>query len=158
MKTLNTETNIDHSHQIYATERNVRFNEMEYHLPASIGLKALDEIKVLIEKEFPQVFFPFECRFVKADDCWLSPFYKRDSISIAVHRYFEEDHKPLFSAIEPIFQKYGGRPHWGKLNSFTGKQFRDAYEHWDDFKKIRQEMDPKNQLLNAYLASVFKDS
>lgn len=158
MKTLSNETNIDHSHQIYATERNVRFNEMEYHLPADVGLKALDEVKTLIEKDFPQVFFPFECRFVKADDCWLSPFYQRDSISIAVHRYFEEDHKPLFSAIEPIFQKYGGRPHWGKLNSFTGDQFKDSYDRWDDFKKIRREMDPKDQLLNEYLASIFRVS
>jgi FAD/FMN-containing dehydrogenase len=123
-----------------------------------VGLKALDEIKQTIERNFPEVFFPFECRFVKADDCWLSPFYERDSISIAVHRYFEEDHEPLFAAIEPIFQKYGGRPHWGKLNSFSGKQFNEAYARWDDFKKIRQEMDPKGLLLNDYLKSVFVDS
>ena len=158
MKTLSSETNIDHSYQIYATERNVRFNEMEYHLPVDVGLKALDEVKQTIERDFPEVFFPFECRFVKADDCWLSPFYERDSISIAVHRYFEEDHGPLFAAIEPIFQKYGGRPHWGKLNSFSGKQFQNAYARWDDFKKIRQEIDPKGLLLNEYLKSVFVDS
>ena len=114
MKTLSAESNIDHSYQICATDRNVRFNEMEYHLPIDVGLKALDVIKQTIERDFPEVFFPFECRFVKGDECWLSPFYKRDSISIAVHRYFEEDHQPLFAAIEPIFQKYGGRPHWGK--------------------------------------------
>lgn len=155
MKTLSHETNTDHSYQIYATERNVRFNEMEYHLPTDVGLKALDEVKQLIERDFPQVFFPFECRFVQADDCWLSPFYKQDSISIAVHRYFEEDHQPLFAAIEPIFQKYGGRPHWGKLNSFTGQQFEAAYEHWGDFKKIRKELDPKGLLLNDYLSSIF---
>ncbi|KZX79450.1 FAD-binding protein [Oleiphilus sp. HI0009] len=156
MKTLSDETNIDHSHQIYATERNVRFNEMEYHLPVENGLKALDEIKRLIESQFQQVFFPFECRFVKADDCWLSPFYKRDSISIAVHRYFEEDHSPLFAAIEPIFQKYGGRPHWGKLNTFTPEQCANAYERWEDFKQVRQALDPDDQLLNPYLKTMLK--
>lgn len=155
MKTLSAESNIDHSYQIYATDRNVRFNEMEYHLPIDVGLKALDVIKQTIERDFPEVFFPFECRFVKGDECWLSPFYKRDSISIAVHRYFEEDHQPLFAAIEPIFQKYGGRPHWGKLNTFKESQFADAYEHWADFKQIRKELDPQNKLLNTYLSSLF---
>jgi len=156
MKTLDSETNIDHSYQIYASERNVRFNEMEYHLPVEHGLQALDEIKHLIERDFPKVFFPFECRFVKADDCWLSPFYQRDSISIAVHRYFEEDHRPLFNAIEPIFQKYQGRPHWGKINTFTPRQFAEHYPHWDAFKKIRKEIDPSGLLLNSYLAKTFE--
>lgn len=156
MNTIKPETNIDHSYQIYATERNVRFNEMEYHLPVEFGLKALDEIKLKIESDFPEVFFPFECRFIKGDDCWLSPFYKRDSISIAVHRYFEEDHASLFAAIEPIFQKYGGRPHWGKLNSFTAEQFTASYERWSDFKRIRSELDPQGKLLNTYLNQVFE--
>jgi FAD-linked oxidoreductase len=155
MSTLKTETNVDHSYQIYATERNVRFNEMEYHLPRKTGLKALDEVKQIIEAKFPEVFFPFECRFVKADDCWLSPFYKRDSISIAVHRYFEEDHRPLFAAIEPIFKKYGGRPHWGKINSHTQNDFRASYEMWDQFAKLRSEIDPQNRLLNPYLQKLF---
>jgi len=155
MKTLDSETNIDRSYQIYATERNVRFNEMEYHLPEENGLRALDEVKQLIERDFPEVFFPIECRFVKADDCWLSPFYQRDSISIAVHRYFEEDHSALFAAIEPIFQKYNGRPHWGKLNSFSQEQFANTYDHWEDFKTVQKTVDPRGQLLNPYLKALF---
>jgi FAD-linked oxidoreductase len=155
MKTLNSETNVDHSHQIYATERNVRFNEMEYHLPSALGLKALDEVKQLIERKFPEVFFPIECRFVKADDCWLSPFYKRDTISIAVHRYFDEDYSELFNAIEPIFQKYQGRPHWGKINTFTAEQCAEAYPEFESFKNVRALVDPRNQLLNPYLKSIF---
>jgi FAD-linked oxidoreductase len=154
MKTLNSESNVDHSYQIYATERNVRFNEMEYHLPVEFGLQALDEIKLLIERKFPEVFFPIECRFVKADDCWLSPFYQRDSISIAVHRYFEEDYTSLFDAIEPIFQKYQGRPHWGKINTFTAQQFAEAYPMFANFKQVRTSLDPQNQFLNPYLKGI----
>lgn len=154
MKTISPETNIDKSYSIYASERNVRFNEMEYHLPADRGLAALKEIKDLIERDFPEVFFPIECRFVNADDCWLSPFYQRRSISIAVHRYFEEDYGPLFKAIEPIFQKYEGRPHWGKLNTFDHDQFASAYARWNDFKTVRKHYDPEGRFLNPYLERI----
>jgi len=155
MKTIDPEVNVDHSYSIYATERNVRFNEMEYHLPADTGLEALREIRELIESRFPEVFFPIECRFVKADDIWLSPFYQRDTISLAVHRYFEEDYRPLYEAVEPVLKAYGGRPHWGKINTLNGTDFAERYEHWADFKAIRAQLDPEGRFLNTYLKDIF---
>ena len=155
MKTIKTSTNVDRSYSIYATERNVRFNEMEYHLPIEAGMTALAEIKTLIEKDFPEVFYPIECRFVRSDDLWLSPFYQRETISIAVHRYFEEDYDALFKAIEPIFQRHGGRPHWGKINTFSHEQFQQAYPKWDAFKAVRAHYDPQGKFLNPYLSRTF---
>jgi len=155
MKTVELEENVDHSYAIYASERNVRFNEMEYHLPAELGLKALQEVRLAVESKFPEVFFPIECRFIKGDDIWLSPFYQRDTISIAVHRYFEEDHTPLYKAIEPILQKYQGRPHWGKINTFSNKQFEQNYPKWKEFQEVRQHYDPQGKFLNPYLMRTF---
>ena len=151
MRTISLEESVDHSYAIYASERNVRFNEMEYHLPAALGLKALQEIRLVVESKFPEVFFPIECRYVKADDIWLSPFYQRDTISIAVHRYFKEDYLPLYQAIEPILQKYQGRPHWGKINTFSNQQFKHAYPQWQAFQEVREHYDPKGKFLNPYL-------
>ena len=37
MKTLSDEVTIENSWKNYASERNVRFNEMEYHLPRENG-------------------------------------------------------------------------------------------------------------------------
>lgn len=155
MKTIDLTESIDHSYAIYATERNVRFNEMEYHLPTELGLKALQEVRTVIERKFPEVFFPIECRFIKGDDIWLSPFYQRDTISIAVHRYFEEDHAPLYKIIEPILQKYQGRPHWGKINSFSHQQLKSAYPKWKDFQEVRRHYDPQGKFLNPYLTRTF---
>jgi FAD-linked oxidoreductase len=155
MKTITLEESVDHSYAIYATERNVRFNEMEYHLPTELGLKALQEVRLAIESKFPEVFFPIECRFIKGDDIWLSPFYQRDTISIAVHRYFAEDHAPLYKVIEPILQKYQGRPHWGKINTFSNKQFEQAYPQWKAFQEVRQHYDPSGKFLNPYLTRTF---
>ncbi|WP_323750051.1 D-arabinono-1,4-lactone oxidase [Marinobacter sp.] len=155
MRTLSTEVKVASSWQNYTSARNVRFNEMEYHLPRENWQAALREVIGVIEGQFPEVFFPIEVRFVKADDAWLSPFYQRDSVSIAVHRFFEEDHTPLFEAVEPIFRRYGGRPHWGKLNTLTGTDFQTLYPQWQAFSEVREALDPNGRFLNPYLARLF---
>jgi FAD-linked oxidoreductase len=155
MNTLSDEVTIENSWKNYASERNVRFNEMEYHLPREHGLQALREVKDALESQHHEVFFPIEVRYVHSDDIWLSPFYGRETMSIAVHRYFEEDFKPYFKTIEPIFRKYQGRPHWGKLNTQTGAELRALYPRWDDFVAVRKEMDPQGRFLNSYLKQLF---
>lgn len=155
MKTLGDEVTVANSWKNYASERNVRFNEMEYHLPREHGLKALREVRLALETRHPEVFFPIEVRYVKHDDIWLSPFYERDCCSIAVHRFFEEDYVPYFRTIEPIFRKYHGRPHWGKLNTLQQADFRKLYPRWEDFAAVRREMDPRGRFLNPYLAGLF---
>ena len=155
MKTLSDEVTVESSWKNYTSERNVRFNEMEYHLPREHGLAALREVREALESQHHEVFFPIEVRFIKGDDIWLSPFYQRDTCSIAVHRYFEEDFEPYFKTIEPIFRKYQGRPHWGKLNTLGGEDLRALYPRWDDFKAVRQQLDPEGRFLNPYLRELF---
>ncbi len=154
-RTLDDEVTIASSWKNYASERNVRFNEMEYHLPRENGIQALIEVRQAIESQHPEVFFPIEFRYVKGDDIWLSPFYRQDSCSIAVHRYFEEDFQPYFRTIEPILRKYRGRPHWGKLNTLGREDFRRLYPRWSDFEAVRREIDPEGRFLNDYLAGLF---
>ncbi|GAB5451677.1 MAG: D-arabinono-1,4-lactone oxidase [Halioglobus sp.] len=155
MRTLDSEITVEKSWRNYASERNVRFNEMEYHLPREYGLKALQEIREVLESKHQEVFFPIEFRYIASDDIWLSPFYGRETCSIAVHRYFEEDYQPFFKTIEPIFRKYHGRPHWGKLNTLTRKELSKLYPHWDDFAEVRRTYDPEGRFLNDYLRSLF---
>ncbi|MEM9256409.1 MAG: D-arabinono-1,4-lactone oxidase [Pseudomonadota bacterium] len=154
MRTLPSETSIESSWRNFPNERNVRFNEMEYHLPREYGLTALREIRDVLETNHDEVFFPIEFRYVQADDIWLSPFQGRDCCSIAIHRYFEEDYGPYFKAIEPIFRKYHGRPHWGKLNTLNREDFADLYPHWEDFIAVRNALDPQGRFLNPYLHSL----
>lgn len=153
--TIPDEITIGNSWKNYANERNVRFNEMEYHLPRESGLQALREIISALESNHHEVFFPLEVRYVKGDDIWLSPFHQQDSMSIAVHRYFEEDYQPYFQTVEPILRKHGGRPHWGKLNSLTRADFKALYPNWNDFAQVRAEMDPEGRFLNPYLRELF---
>lgn len=155
VKTLSDEVTVESSWKNYTSERNVRFNEMEYHLPREHGLQALREVRAVLETQHPEVFFPIEVRYIKGDDIWLSPFHQRDTCSIAVHRYFEDDYKPYFKSIEPIFRKYHGRPHWGKLNTLQRADFSKLYPRWDDFTELRRTIDPNGRFLNPYLAGLF---
>ena len=146
---------IDEGWKLLSTERPVRFNEMEFHLPAGMQLKALAEVVATIEKHRPDVFFPIEARRIAPDDAWLSPFQGEPRGSIAVHAYYKDEFAFLYTLIEPIFRRYGGRPHWGKLHSVSGDQLAALYPRWKDFLKVRAALDPDGRMLNPYLKGLF---
>jgi len=151
-----SEVAIDYSWKLMASERSVRFNEMEYHLPLENQAAALKEVIAVIESQRPDVFFPIEARVIQRDSqAWLSPFYERDCGSIAVHAYYEDDHKFMFELIEPIFRKHGGRPHWGKLHSLGAADFEKLYPRWNDVQAVRRQLDPQGKLLNPFLRKVW---
>lgn len=152
---MDPEERVDYAHKTLTAERNVRFNEMEYHLPRDAGPKALAEIIETMESNNVEVFFPIEFRTTAAESPWLSPFHARESCSIAIHRFHEADYEPYFSLIEPIFRKYEGRPHWGKINTLKTADFASLYPRWEDFLEVRAALDPHGKFLNPYLRDVF---
>lgn len=149
---------VGESWQLLASQRNVLFNEMEYHLPVESGLEALEEVRHYVERHRRDVFFPFEARRTKADSGWLSPFQNADRISIAVHCYHKDDYEFLFTHVEPIFRKHGGRPHWGKMNRMDFATAQKLYPDFDKFNALRRTLDPKGRMLNDYLAGLFGET
>ncbi|HEX8036570.1 MAG TPA: D-arabinono-1,4-lactone oxidase, partial [Ktedonobacterales bacterium] len=146
---------IDYSHHLYATPRVVRFQEMEYNIPAQHFAEIMGEIRECIERKHFRVHFPIECRFVRADDMWLSPAYQRDSAYIAVHMYRGMAYREYFDAIEAIFRRYEGRPHWGKMHTRTASELAALYPRWHHFRRVRAELDPEGVFLNDYLRQLF---
>ncbi len=147
-------TAVDYSHRLYATPRAVRFQEMEYNVPVERFAEVMREIERRIEKGRFHVNFPLECRFVKGDDIWLSPAYGRDSAYIAAHMFKGMPYREYFAALEEIFQRYDGRPHWGKLHTLTAATLAQRYPHWDDFRRVRAALDPDGVFLNDYLRAL----
>jgi FAD/FMN-containing dehydrogenase len=139
---------------VYPSERRTKFSEMEYHLPFEEGTKALREIIDLTEQQFPDVYFPIEMRSVAADNVWLSPFYKRPTCSIAIHHGIQNDPAPFMRAAESIFQKYAGRPHWGKMHNLSARDLRPLYPRWADALEIRRDIDPDNRFVSPYVAAL----
>lgn len=150
-----TVTEVNYSQLVYPTPRLVRFQEMEYNLPAERFIEAMTEIRECITLNRFAVHFPIECRFVRADDIWLSPATGRDSCYIAVHMYRGMPYQQYFAAIERIFQKHDGRPHWGKMHTMSAAQLANAYPRWHDFLRLRADLDPKGIFLNSYLETLF---
>ncbi len=146
---------IGNSWELLASERNVRFNEMEYHLPERVGLTVFKQVVQVIEKKRPDVFFPIEVRKTRGDNGWLSPFNGGGRISIAVHAYHEDQYDFFFSEIEPIFRKAGGRPHWGKLHSLKARELADLYPDFVSFCKTRNQLDPRGKFLTPYMGALF---
>ena len=146
---------VDVWHRVFPSSRAVRFNEMEYHLPREQLLPALRQVREVVERH-PEIFFPIEVRLVKGDDAWLSPFHGHEtSGSIAVHHYHLEDPLPYFADVEALLRPLGGRPHWGKMNTLKAADFAALYPRWNDFQRVRRELDPGGRMLNPYLKEVF---
>ncbi len=148
-------TTVDPSYSSLATVRRVRFNEMEWCVPADRGADALREIQGFIaRREFP-LMFPLEYRWVRGDDLWLSPNYARDSVHISVHQYCGMPFERYFDGVQAICLNHGGRPHWGKCHSLTATTLASLYPRWDDFLALRERMDPDRRFLNPYLSQLF---
>ena len=69
---LSEESFIDWSPNAFATDRDVRFYEMEYGVAAIDGQACLKEIITLTKKESAPTLFPIEVRHTKGDPLWLS--------------------------------------------------------------------------------------
>lgn len=147
---------VDVSHKILTNVRNRRFNEMEYSIPVSAGAECLREILKTIYDQEIDVFFPLEYRYVGGEDPWLSMAYGDEPhATISIHRTASEDYRPYFDVIEPIFWKYGGRPHWGKIHNLSHKELVALYPRFRDFMEIRETLDPTGRMLNPHLKALF---
>jgi FAD/FMN-containing dehydrogenase len=62
-----------------------------------------------------------------------------------------KDYHPLFDWIEPIFWKYNGRPHWGKVHTLGYEQLKYLYPRYDDFITLQASLDPEGRMLNDHL-------
>lgn len=143
------------AYQIFPSEREVRFEEMEYEMPRANGWAALKEVIAWIRKRKLPVTFPFEFRLTAADDIWLSPFNGAACASVSMHQYAKMPWRDLFAEAEPIFRAYGGRPHWAKRHRLTARDVEALYPDSAKFKAVRDRIDPAAKFANAHLMQVF---
>jgi len=155
-KSVPNSTMVGYSHELFATERKVKFNEMEYNIPKEFIVEAFTRIQDVIEKQNIKVHFPIECRFVKSDQFWLSPANGRDSAYIAVHMYKGMPYEHYFKEVENILQEYEGRPHWGKMHTLTFESVKKLYPKLVDFLMIREKIDPNQVFVNDYFSNLFQ--
>jgi L-gulono-1,4-lactone dehydrogenase len=140
----------ERSYRIFASERRVRFTEMEYAIPREHGPAAVRRVLDLVRERNLPVGFPIEFRLVAPDDAFLSPAHERPTAYVAVHQYRGAVWEPYFRAVEEIMTGYGGRPHWGKRHFQTAETLEPRYPRWGDFQRVRARIDPDGRFANAY--------
>ena len=143
------------SHEIITRERKLKFEELEYLVPAQAGPACFQEVRRrILDHHRQHVAWRVLYRFVAADDAYLSPAHDRDSVAISVHQNASLPYQDYFDDIEPILRSHGGRPHWAKRHSLHGEALAQLYPRWSDFMQLRRRLDPHNVLLSEHLADL----
>jgi len=144
----------DRAYKVYATERKVRFTEMEYAIPREHARDAIRRVIDIVHRRTLPILFPLEVRFAAPDDAFLSTAAGRDTCYIAVHQYSGMEFETYFRAVEEIMDEYAGRPHWGKRHYQTAGTLRERYPDWDRFTAVRDRLDPDRVFRNDYTRRV----
>jgi FAD/FMN-containing dehydrogenase len=141
------------SHEIIARERQLKFEELEYFIPAEAGPECFQEVRRrILERHRQHVGWRVLYRLIAQDDAHLSPVHRRDSVAISVHQNTGLPYQTYFDDIEFIVRAYDGRPHWGKRHSLHGQTLSQLYPRWSDFMQLRRRLDPHNVFLSEQLA------
>jgi alditol oxidase len=115
---------------------------------------AVDAILALEKKGnliFPQLMIT-EIRTIAADNFWMSPAYKRNSV--AIHFTLKQNTPEvmqLLPIIEAELAPFKARPHWGKLFTVPPSVLHERYEKYGDFLNLLKKFDPDTKYHNAYL-------
>jgi len=141
------------SHEIIARERQLKFEELEYFVPAEAGPACFREVRRrILERHRKHVGWRVLYRLIAGDEGFLSPVHGRDSVAISLHQNATLPYQDFFDDIEPIVRAHQGRPHWGKKHSLHGAALAALYPRWNDFMTLRRRFDPQGVFLTAPMA------
>ncbi len=125
--------------------------QSEYFVPRRHAVEAVLAVERLRDKVSPHLLIS-EIRTVAADNLWMSPCYRRDSV--AIHFTWKQDWnaiRRLLPLIEKELSPFEPRPHWGKLFTVPAAQLRARYERFEDFIQLAKKYDPKGKFRNDFL-------
>lgn len=93
-----------------------------------------------------------EIRTVSEDSLWMSTAEGRDST--AFHFTWTENDADVAAAmpiVEAALERFGPRPHWGKMHARTPAQVAAQFDRLGDFRELCRRHDPDGKFLNEYL-------
>lgn len=140
----------DRAYRIYPGGFMIPFHEMEYYVPAEHGREAVETVQNLIRRDHTDQKYPMEVRWVKQDDAYLSPFYKRDTTVISVSGAPGTNYWPYLRDVDAALQPFEARAHWGKIHFMTRERLEHLYPELNTFLAVRREFDPNGVFLNDH--------
>ena len=125
--------------------------QAEYFVARQHAVDAIFAVAKLGKQVGPNLLIT-EIRTIAADDLWMSPCYKQDSV--AIHFTLKQqipEVMQLLPVIEQALTPYNAKPHWGKLFTYTHKDLLSRYEKMPAFIDIIKKYDPKGKFSNAFI-------
>ena len=125
--------------------------QTEYFVPRAKGFEAIRAVEQLRDQITPHLFIT-EFRTIAADQLWMSPAYKRDSM--AIHFTWKPEWpevKKILPQIEEKLAPFGARPHWAKLFTMKPTEFEGQYSRLKEYRGLVRRYDPNGRFRNDFL-------
>lgn len=128
--------------------------QSEYIMPLEHGPAAIQAVRSLADKLAPLLFVS-EIRTGAADEFWLSPFYRQQSVALHfTWKPLQAEVEAVLPELEELLRPFGARPHWGKLFTPAGYDWEALYPRFADFRALAAEHDPEGKFRNSLLDSI----
>jgi alditol oxidase len=125
--------------------------QSEYLVPRRHANAALQAMRTLADVIRP-VLQVSELRTVAADQLWMSPQFRQDTV--AIHFTWRPDPAPVGRVlvdVEAALAPFHARPHWGKLFLADAAAIAPLYDRLPDFARLIARLDPRGAFTNAWL-------
>ena len=125
--------------------------QSEFILPLEHAPAALQAVRSLAARMAPLLFVS-EIRTGAADEFWLSPFYRQQSVALHfTWKPLQAEVEAVLPELEELLRPFGARPHWGKLFTPSGHDWEALYPRFADFRLLAARHDPAGKFRNALL-------
>jgi FAD/FMN-containing dehydrogenase len=146
---------VDRNYVVYPGPFEGNYFEAEIFVDAQHALTAMTRIRDICRHHRREEVFPVQPRWVKADDAYLSPAYRVDSVGISIAGSPRTDFDGYLGDVTAALDDMNPRMHWGKLHHLTAQLIRDRYPELPAFNDVRRQLDPHDVFLNDYTRELF---
>ncbi len=125
--------------------------QSEYFVDRRHGAAALEALRAMGERISPHLRTA-EIRTAAADELWMSPAYRRNSLCIGFtwHKH-PAGVAALLPDIEAALAAYEPRPHWGKLYALDAADLSERFPRLRDYLRLVDTYDPDGKFSNPFL-------
>jgi FAD/FMN-containing dehydrogenase len=94
-----------------------------------------------------------EIYVAKASPFWMSPAYQQDVLRVDIFWFAKNEGRPeidFYPQHWKLLDQFQPRYHWGKHLPVSPAALRARFPRWDDFLRLRAELDPDGVFLTPY--------
>lgn len=127
--------------------------QSEYLIPREHAVQAIRAVDAVSEQIAPLVLTS-EIRTIAADDLMVSPALAQDSV--ALHFTWRDDPAEvdrICRLLESVLDRFGPRPHWGKVFTTPPARLAELYPRLSDFRAEAERLDPTGVFRNPFVES-----